>query len=49
MLCSFNVNRSHAANLALHLQSFGSCVLMSIVMALGKAEYGMLIMVSVFK
>lgn len=45
MLCSFNVNRSHSANLASHFvhRSLGSCVLMSVVMVLGQAEYGVLL------
>ena len=38
-LRSFNVNRSHSANLALLFapRSLGSCVLTSVVMGLGQA------------
>lgn len=45
MLRSFNVNRSHSANLDSHFvdRSLGSCVLMSVMMVLHQAEYSMLL------
>lgn len=42
---SFNVNLSHSTNLNSHFVdwSLDNCVLVSVVMVLGQAEYGMLI------